>query len=156
MAQTLLGAIGSDIYGGLLGAGNTIFDLARAGGAYLGQPANMNYQQASALREEQEEQTRKLLEASNPQNLLTEQQLLEAQKVIEGREPKTSVTPVAPIAAPTVAPTVAPTAGPQSGLLGMAMPQQRCFLMWLKMLWMRILLKELLKQVCRNLLLPKT
>lgn len=128
MAQTLLGAIGSDIYGGLLGAGNTIFDLARAGGAYLGQPTDMNYQQALALREEQEEQTRKLLEASNPQNLLTKQQLLEAQKVIEGREPKTSVAPVAPIAAPIAAPTVAPTAistaAPQSGLLAASMPPQ--------------------------------
>lgn len=117
MAQTLLGAIGSDIYGGLLGAGNTIFDLARAGGAYLGQPADMNYQQALALREEQEEQARKLLEASKPE-------LLEAQKIIESRKPETPVTPVAPIAASSVTPTVTPTAAPQPGLLAAATPQQ--------------------------------
>lgn len=117
MAQTLLGAIGSDIYGGLLGAGNTIFDLARAGGAYLGQPADMNYQQALALREEQEEQARKLLEASKPE-------LLEAQKIIESRKPETPVTPVAPIAASSVTPTVISTAAPQPGLLAAATPQQ--------------------------------
>lgn len=114
MAQTLLGAIGSDIYGGLLGAGNTIFDLARAGGAYLGQPADMNYQQALALREEQEEQSRKLLEASKPK-------LLEAQKIIESRKPQ---TPTAPVGDAPVPPLVAPVASPQSGLLGVAMPQQ--------------------------------
>lgn len=114
MAQTLLGAIGSDIYGGLLGAGNTIFDLARAGGAYLGQPADMNYQQALALREEQEEQARKLLEASKPE-------LLEAQKIIESRKPQ---TPPAPVDDAPVPPLVAPVASPQSGLLGVAMPQQ--------------------------------